>query len=409
MKSNWQIKKLEEVCEVFADGDWIEKKDQSISGIRLIQTGNIGNGYFLDRSEKARYISEDTFKRLRCTEVLPGDCLLSRLPDPVGRASLIPGTGHKMITAVDCTIMRFKKDTLPKWFIYYSLSPDYQKEINKEVTGATRQRISRSNLGNIEIPVPPIPEQKRIVKILDEVFKKNAKIKEKAENNLQNARELFESYLQSIFTSPSAGWEEKKLGEVCHLITDGKHGDCENEESSGYYFLSAKDIKNNTLQYASARQITKKDFEETHRRTDLKPGDVLVTNSGTIGRMAIAPVDHKTYKTTFQKSVAIIKPMASIIDSVFCCYRLRADLSKLVSISAGTAQKNLLIGDLKNYIVHIPPLSVQRAIVVKLDALSTETKKLEAVYQQKLADLEELKKSILQKAFKGELKGCNYE
>ena len=67
MKNNWKTKKLEEVCEVFADGDWIEKKDQSTSGIRLIQTGNIGNGYFLDRGEKARYISEDTFKRLRCT------------------------------------------------------------------------------------------------------------------------------------------------------------------------------------------------------------------------------------------------------------------------------------------------------------------------------------------------------
>src|SRR3990167_6488551 len=102
---DWQIKKIEEVCEIFADGDWIEKKDQSTKGIRLVQTGNIGNGYFLDRGEKARYISDETFKRLRCTEVLSGDCLLSRLPDPVGRAALIPDTGQKMITAVDCTIM----------------------------------------------------------------------------------------------------------------------------------------------------------------------------------------------------------------------------------------------------------------------------------------------------------------
>ncbi|MDP2940569.1 MAG: restriction endonuclease subunit S [Candidatus Omnitrophota bacterium] len=205
MRTNWQTKKLEEVCEVFADGDWIEKKDQSTSGIRLIQTGNIGNGYFLDRSGKARYISEDTFKRLRCTEVLPGDCLLSRLPDPVGRASLIPDTGQKMITAVDCTIMRFKKDILPKWFIYYSLCPDYQNKINKEVSGATRQRISRSNLGNIEIPIPPLQQQKHIVTKLDDFFSATAKVKENAEKKLVDLEELKKSILQKAFTGKLAG------------------------------------------------------------------------------------------------------------------------------------------------------------------------------------------------------------
>ena len=199
MKNNWQIKRLDEICKVFADGDWVEKKDQSANGVRLIQTGNIGNGFFLDRNEKARYVSEDTFKRLRCTEVLPGDCLLSRLPDPVGRASLIPDIGVKMITAVDCTIMRFKKDVLPKWFIYYSLSQDYQREINEQVTGATRQRISRRNLGNIEIPLPSLPEQKRIIKILEEVFKKITMVKENAVKKMTDLEELKKSLLQKAF------------------------------------------------------------------------------------------------------------------------------------------------------------------------------------------------------------------
>ncbi|NQE52386.1 hypothetical protein C5S29_02235, partial [ANME-1 cluster archaeon GoMg3.2] len=158
-----------------------------------------------------------------------------------------------------------------------------------------------------------------------------------------------------------------------------------------------------TFEYENARQITKADFEETHRRTDLKPGDVLVTNSGTIGRMAIAPLDEKTLKTTFQKSVAIIKPISTIINNIFCCYHLKADLSKLVNVSAGTAQKNLLLGDLRSHLISIPSLNEQQSIVSKLDALSQETKKLEFIYTQKLADLEELKKSILQKAFKGEL------
>ena len=105
---------LADVCEVFADGDWVESKDQSPNGIRLIQTGNVGQGVFKARSEKARYISEATFKRLRCTEIFEGDCLISRLPDPVGRSCILPDTGERMITAVDCTIVRFNpKQLLP--------------------------------------------------------------------------------------------------------------------------------------------------------------------------------------------------------------------------------------------------------------------------------------------------------
>ena len=113
----WEVKKLGDVCTLFADGDWIEKKDQSSNGIRLIQTGNVGIGVFKDRGEKARYISEKTFERLRCTEIIEGDCLISRLPDPVGRACILPNAGEKMITAVEAIYRS------PKW------SPDGNKII----------------------------------------------------------------------------------------------------------------------------------------------------------------------------------------------------------------------------------------------------------------------------------------
>ena len=99
-----------------------------------------------------------------------------------------------------------------------------------------------------------------------------------------------------------------KLESVCHSITDGKHGDCENEEGSGYYFLSAKDVRDGKLQYDGARQITETDFLETHKRTRLEPLDILISNSGTIGRIALAQDVPLTRRTTFQKSVAIVKP-----------------------------------------------------------------------------------------------------
>src|SRR5450759_1569355 len=106
MRQGWEIKSLSEVCTFFNDGNWIESKDQSENGYRLIQTGNVGIGEFKNKSGKERYVSEETFKRLRCTEIFEGDILVSRLPDPVGRTCMVPFLNQKMITAVDCTIIR---------------------------------------------------------------------------------------------------------------------------------------------------------------------------------------------------------------------------------------------------------------------------------------------------------------
>ena len=215
MKNGWSRKMLADACEVFADGDWVESKDQSPRGIRLIQTGNVGEGVFKDRGEKARYISEPTFKRLRCTEIFKGDCLISRLPDPVGRSSILPDTGERMITAVDCTIVRFNpKQLIPEFFNYFSQSLDYLKAVEAETTGTTRKRISRNNLGQVAVPAPPLPEQHRIVGILDEAFEGIATAKANAEKNLQNARALFEGHLQSVFTQRGEGWVERRLGEL---------------------------------------------------------------------------------------------------------------------------------------------------------------------------------------------------
>jgi len=404
MREDWEIKKLIDVCDVFTDGNWIESKDQSSDGIRLVQTGNIGFGFYKDKDEKARYISEETFIKLKCTEIIPGDVLVSRLPDPVGKSCIIPDINSKMITGVDCTIIRTKEFLDPTFLCYYQMSNNYLKDVQLRVTGTTRSRISRKNLGLIEIPIPPLPEQHRIVSILDRSFAAIDKAKANTEQNLKNAKELFESYLQDLFHNGHS-WKNTTLGNVCSLITDGKHGNCQNEEKSGFYFLSAKDVRNDTLLFENGRQITEKDFYETHQRTDLKPGDICIINTGaTIGRMAFAPNDPRTYKTTFQKSVAVIKTLPEFIDNKFCAYLLKADLKTLVKISAGTAVPNLLLGDIKRHQIKVPStIKEQKQIVQKLDELSEKTKKLEQVYQQKITNLDELKKSILQKAFRGEL------
>ena len=162
---------LSSLCDTFIDGDWIEAKDQSDSGIRLIQTGNVGIETFKDKDDKARYISEDTFNRLNCTEVVEGDILISRLPDPVGRACIVPAGLGKSITAVDCTIIKLNDKVLPKFFVAFTNTPDYAMQIKQVLSGTTRLRISRANLGKIQSPLPTRDKQQQFVTIAEQADK----------------------------------------------------------------------------------------------------------------------------------------------------------------------------------------------------------------------------------------------
>lgn len=396
---NWGRKKIVDISTVFEDGDWIESKDQSAEGIRLIQTGNVGNGIFKDRGEKARYISEDTFKKLRCTEIFEGDCLVSRLPDPVGRACILPDTGEKMITAVDCTIIRFdQKQLISNWFLYYSLSNEYQNEIQKQVTGATRQRISRKNLGLVSVPIPPLPEQQRIVSILDEVFSDIERSRNAAEQNLKNAKELFESYLQGVFEN--GNWETKKLNEITE-VKDGTH-DSPKYIKEGIPFVTQKNIKPEGLTFDDTKFITETDHEKFYKRSNVTFGDILISMIGANRGMAAIVDDKRVFSI---KNVGLIKS-SETINMNYLLYYLKSSMAMkyVLYMSNGGAQEFVGLTALRSFPIPYPSLKEQNEIVNKLDAISTETKRLEAIYQQKLLNLEELKKSILQKAFKGELK-----
>jgi len=376
---NWGRKKIVDISTVFEDGDWIESKDQSTEGIRLIQTGNVGNGIFKDRGEKARYISEDTFKKLRCTEIFKGDCLVSRLPDPVGRACILPDTGEKMITAVDCTIIRFdQKQLISNWFLYYSLSNEYQNEIQKQVTGATRQRISRKNLGLVFVPLPPLPEQQRIVSILDEAFAAIAKAKANAEQNLKNAKELFESYLQGAFKKKGVGWEEKKFDEVCVL-------------QRGF------DLPTNSRFEGDYPLVSSNGITDRINEWKIKAPGVVTGRSGTIGNVHFIEEDFWPLNTALY-----IKEFHGNNERCIYYFLLQFDLGKY---SSGAGVPTLNRNNVHSEKIWFPKsIEEQKTIVRHLDELRAETQKLEAVYQKKIDDLEELKKSILQKAFAGELK-----
>ena len=189
-------RKLKDVAVLFADGDWIESKDQAPDGIRLVQTGNVGFGVYIDKPQNAKYISEATFHRLNCLEIYDGDILISRLPEPAGRACLLPQSAERRITAVDCTVIRTDKSVIDRTYLLQFLCSDqYLKTVNSFLAGGTRQRISRKNLEGIEVPYPSIDQQRYYGSFLCKV---DARITN-AENRLNFLSRLRCFMLQQLF------------------------------------------------------------------------------------------------------------------------------------------------------------------------------------------------------------------
>lgn len=393
MREGWKIELLKNVCKVFTDGNWIESKDQSPEGIRLVQTGNIGFGYFRNKDDKSRFISEETFERLKCTEILPGDLLVSRLPDPVGKSCIIPDIDTKMITGVDCTIIRPKDYLISEYLGYFQMSDEYLKDVQSRVSGTTRSRISRKNLGLIQIPIPPLQEQQQIVAILDQAFEAIDQAKTNIEKNIANAKELFQSKLNVIFNQKGEGWEEKSLGEI------GKISMCKRvlkKDTTPHGEIPFYKI--GTFGKKADAFIPKKVFDEfTSKYSFPKKGDILISASGTIGRRVI----YDGLPAYFQDSnIVWINNNEELVtnDYLYQFYGV-CDWNP----SKGATISRLYNDDLRRIKISFPSISEQKQIIPKMEELKIQTNQIELHYKQKIKNLEDLKKSILQKAFAGEL------
>ena len=215
------------MCEKFTDGDWIEAKDQSDSGVRLVQTGNVGVTEYLDKPNNKKWISFETFEQLHCEEVYPGDILISRLPEPAGRACIMPNLGTKMITAVDCTIVRPNAVTSTRFLLQYLSSQAYFDAVNTCLAGGTRQRISRGNLAQFNVPIPSSKiEQEKIGEVLEKLdtlitlhqrkYERLVNIKKSMLDKMfpQNGASVPEIRFKG-FTDP---WEQRKLGDAFERV-----------------------------------------------------------------------------------------------------------------------------------------------------------------------------------------------
>ncbi len=261
------------------------------------------------------------------------------------------------------------------------------------VNGATRQKLNQSALRAIQIPLPPLDEQKKIAAELDKINSLIAKRK----TQIQKLDLLTKAKFVEMFGDPvinEKGWSVKKLSELSTKITDGKHGGCLIAEKTGYYFVGAREIFNDKINYQTAPQILKEEFEKDYKRCNIENGDFVIVNTGaTIGKSAVLN-DMRTSNTLLQKSVALIKPKKDNLFSVYLkyCYLLNPSMHK---VSGASAQPNLLLSTIRETMIALPPMQLQ----TKFADYVQKIEQTKAKMQLALTQLETLYKARMQKYF----------
>lgn len=382
---------IKSVSALIVDGDWIESKDQSPEGIRLIQTGNIGIGTYLDKPNRAKYISEETFERLNCTELNIGDILVSRLPDPIGRACRVPNNIGRAITAVDCTIIRLNPDKCDaEYFVQYTQSELYQNRLSQFFAGSTRTRISRKNLEQIEIPLPNIAEQRHIVSTLGKVDELIALRKEQ----LAKLDQLVKSRFIELFGDPvknTMGWPSKPLNDVCDGIGDGLHGTPEYDDNGGYPFINGNNLIDGKIVITSATKMVSQETYTKHF-IDISSNAILISINGTLGKLAF----YNGEQVMLGKSACYCNLKLNV-NKVFVYGVMKSDAFAefLDNCSTKSTIKNVGLKAMREYKLILPPTELQEQFA----AFVEQTDKSKLAIQQSLDKLETLKKTLMQEYF----------
>ena len=287
-------------------------------------------------------------------------------------------------------------------YLNYSLmSVDFKKY----VAGAAIPHIYFKDYKNEPFLWMPLSEQKQIVSVLDEAFAAIAKAKANAEQNLKNAKELFESYLQGVFENKLHGSKFETLDSLCELIVDCEHKTAPTQET-GYPSIRTPNIGKGVLILEGVNRVSEKTYNGWTRRAIPQADDLILAREAPAGNIAVIP---ENVKVCLGQRTVLIRPKKNKIISKFLAHLiLSKDVQEqLLSHSTGATVEHINMKDIRAFkIYNLSPLTEQQTIVQNLEALLTETKKLEVIYNQKINDLEELKKSVLQKAFSGSL---NYD
>jgi type I restriction enzyme S subunit len=384
MKKGWQTKTLGEACEMY--------QPKTISGKDLVEDGAYlvygANGVI---GRYNQYNHEEPQLLITCRGATCGSVNISAPRSWV--------TGNAMV-------VRPKNESLEMGYLEYLFRGGI--DISKAITGAAQPQITRTNLEPLEISYPEsLAEQQRIVGLLDEAFEGLATAKANAEKNLQNARALFESHLQSVFTQRGPGWVETTLEKVLTVQPqNGWSPPAANHAASGTPVLTLSSVtgfvfRPDKLKYTSAKTDPK-------ARYWIQNGDFLITRSNTpelVGHVAIASGIETP--TIYPDLIMRMNPMPDRALTEFLYYQLRTPVLRAEIMGraqgANPTMKKISNGAVKTLPIAVPSIAIQQAIVETLDALTEETQRLARLYERKHAALEALKKSLLHQAFAGEL------
>jgi len=342
-----------------------------------------------------------------------GDIVFARTGATTGKSYLVRKPPLAVFASYLIKLSVSDGRILPDFLYKYFQTQEYWDAINNGVSGSAQGGVNASKLSELHIPLPPLPEQKRIVAILDEAFSGISRAKEIAEKNLANSREIFESYLHSVFANPGGGWEEKMLGDPNLVeIIDGDRG--KNYPSKRDFtdegfclFMNTKNVRPDGLLFETKMFITeKKDFLLGNGK--LNRNDVVMTTRGTIGNIGIYSNDIEYDHIRINSGMLIFRPNQTVITSEYLFEMFRSGIMKrqIEKHVSGAAQPQLPIKTLVRFTIPVPcNIAEQNRIVKRLKELKAETGNLESIYKQKLTSIEELKKSLLHQAFSGSLTG----
>lgn len=382
---------------IFVDGDWVESKDQDPEGdVRLIQLADVGDGFFVDKS--ARFLTSAKAKGLKCTFLERGDILVARMPDPLGRACVFPGVGQPCVTVVDVCIIRPGETIDRRWLLHAINAPSFRKQIERHIKGTTRQRISRTNLGTIELDVPPVSHQRRIADILD----KADTIRRKRKEAIALTEELLRSTFLEMFGDPVTnpkGWPTETIDTLCDEIVD-----CVNRTApivdgpTPYKMIRTTNVKAGKVHLDAVRFVSRDTFEVWNRRCVPQKGDVLLTREAPVGEAGLLLSDDQVFLgqrlMLYRPNLSVLLP--EYLVQSFLGPHLQAQFD---THGSGSTVKHLPLPVCRSLSVRVPPIDLQSQFA----AFSRTLRRSLVAGESALSEAEGLFNTLVARAFAGEL------
>ena len=405
MKAGWEVKPLGEVAKTTAGGTPKKSTKAFYEGgtIPWLVSGEVANANI---TEAKHCITEEGLAG-SSAKIYPRDSvLIAMYGATAGEVGIL--RFEACSNQAVCAVLP-NPNYLPE-YLYYCLL-NLQTKLAGQAIGNAQPNISQAKIKALEIPIPPLEEQKQIVAVLDAAFEGLTRAKENAEANLQNARELFESGFEAQLANSDAETTEHAFGDTDVLeIIDGDRGKAYPKktdfQSSGYcLFLSTKNVRSDGFKFDDCQFITeKKDLEL--RKGKLRRRDVILTTRGTIGNIGLFDESVPFDEIRINSGMLILRPNEEMIlsDYLFEALRSRVVLEQIEEQTSGAAQPQLPIRTLKELRFSIPKSLTEQAKLVSCIREHQEScAELVANYTTKLTDIADLRQSLLQKAFAGEL------